>query len=126
MIGSLGDIVFETSSSLVRTWDRLEQNQEARFAEHNIIDQKPKLQHLGPALNQFSMRLTLHEGLSDPQAEIDALTALRKAGDPVRLVIGGRSEGLVVVLTIRVLDKARDNQGRLWSAELELRLKEYA
>lgn len=56
-IGSLGDIVFEVSSSKVVTFKDYKRTTKARFQSHDIIGQKPILEYLGPDGEEISFTM---------------------------------------------------------------------
>ncbi|GEA17734.1 phage tail protein [Moorella sp. E306M] len=129
MIGSLGPVVFETSSEKLRTFDNFKRSGSGRWARHEIMHQKPKREFLGPGDEQisFTVRFDVAFGVN-PADEIFVLRFLRDQGIAVPLVLNGRPvsyESLWVIETINESWTKIDNRGRLLAAEVELTLSEY-
>lgn len=127
MIGTFGDIVFETSSSKLFTMDEFKRTGGAIFAEHAVLDNKAKLEHVGDDLDSinFSIRLDVQHQVN-PLNEIKKLKALMSAGDEKKMIIGGNVLGSFVLVSMEEQWGAIDNKGNLLTAKVELALKEYA
>lgn len=89
-IGSYGDIIFEVSAEKMRTISDLSRSASARWANHEIIGQKPKSEFLGPNLDtiSFKMRFDIAFGVN-PKAEMDKLLIMCRTGQAETLIIGG-------------------------------------
>ena len=94
MIGTLGDVVFETSSEKIRTFDGMKRSGSARWATHDIMAHKPVLEFLGSGMEQisFSMRFDVSLGIN-PAAELETLRGLRDAGEASQLILNGKPIG---------------------------------
>jgi len=127
MIGTFGNIVFESSSEKVRTFDGFTRTGKARFSEHEVVDGKARLQHLGTSLDEiaFNIRLDMALGVN-PETEINALRDIRNAGEEQRLIIGGKPLGKFVLEEVTENWRRLDGKGVLLVAEVALKLKEYA
>lgn len=127
-IGTLGNIVFETSTEKIRTFDNFKKKNSARFATHDVMNRKPVLEYLGPGLDNisFSMRFDVMLGVN-PADEMKALREIRDKGEAVELVIGGQpvSENLWVVIDISEDWSKIDNRGNIIIANVEVSLQEY-
>lgn len=127
-IGTLGNIAFETSSNKIRTFDNFKLKNSARFATHDIMNQKPVTEYIGLGLDSisFSMRFDIMLGVS-PADEIKALRAIRDKGEAVELVIGGQpvNENLWVILDISEDWNKIDNRGSIIIASVNVTLQEY-
>ncbi len=126
MIGSLGNIVFETSSDRIRTFDDFTRESAANFAEHRVLDQKPRLQHTGLELDKikFSVRLDAMLGVI-PSKEIENFQDMLMAGESQKLIVGGKVVGDFVLLSIGEQWTTVDAKGCVIVAVLDLSLKEY-
>ena len=126
MIGTLGDVVFEASSELVRTFDELERSGAAQYAEHQRIGLKPLLQYVAPQLEsvQFKMLFSVELG-TNPRKEIDKLRDMRDEGTVALFVLDGRPVGSFVIGSLSEIWKRVDNKGGLLAAEVQVDLKEY-
>ena len=88
MIGTLGDVVFETSSEKIRTFDNMKRDGSARWTAHEVMSNKPVLEFIGPDIEQisFSMRLDVALGIN-PTAELETLREVRDKGEAVKLIL---------------------------------------
>jgi phage protein U len=128
MIGTLGNVVFETSAEKVRTFSNFKRKNSARLATHELLGRKPVVEFIGPGIESisFTIRLDVLLGLN-PLQEAKALRDLRDKGEAVELVIGGEpvSENLWVIEDMSEDWDCIDNQGNILVIELDISLKEY-
>jgi len=126
MIGSFGNIVFETSSSKIRTFNEFKRKGSAVFAEHPVLDGKPRLQHTGEGLDEisFSVRFDISLGVI-PKDEVAAVREILKTGDEQKLIIGNEILGDFVLTGVEEAWKKVDGKGRLVVVELVLSIKEF-
>ena len=82
-------MVFTSSSNLVRTFSDLRQRNGARYAEHEVIGKKPKLEFVGPGLEEISFKVQLMRELGvDPDKELKVLQEMRDKGEAALLIFG--------------------------------------
>lgn len=128
MIGSLGPVVFETSSERIRTFTDFKRSGSARWGKHEIMLGKPVKEFLGPGDEQitFSVRLDVSLGVN-PTDELFILRFIRDNGLAMPLILNGRpvSENLWIIESLNENWKYVDNEGRLLAAEVELTISEY-
>ena len=126
MIGSFGNIVFETSGSKIFTFNEFKRKGSARFAEHAVLEGKPRLQHIGPNLDviTFNVRLDMSLGVT-PADEMAAFREVLESGDEQKLIIGGTVLGNFVLETLDEERKVTTNKGKLVLADLNLTIKEF-
>jgi len=126
MLGSYGDVTFEVSEERVRSWRDFQRSGKARWAAHELVQEKPVLQHVGPDLEEikFSVRFDVAQGMN-PTAEIDKLRKLRDAAEPQTLTIGGKPLGKFALESLEESHNWFDNRGALLGASVTLSLKEY-
>lgn len=126
MIGSFGNIVFETSAFKTRTFDDFKRKGSATFSEHAVLNGKAKLQHLGTGLDEINFSITLNIGLGiNPKAEITKLREIKDTGDEKCLIIGKNVLGTFVVTEFSESWDKVDNRGNLLLARVNLLLKEF-
>lgn len=126
MIGTFGNIVFETSASKILTFDNFIRKGSAVFAEHPVLDKKPRLQHTGEGLDEISFSIRLDVGLGiNPKKELDKIREIKSQGDAHKLIINGSVIGKFVLVSLEDKWTRVDNQGRLLVAKLNLNLKEF-
>ncbi len=126
-IGTFGPVAFEVSSSLVRTYDEMKRDGAAKWAEHDILGRKPKLEFGGSALEENSFRMVLSTDLgTDPDGELDALREFRDKGEVGTLVLGETVVGRFVLESLSQSEGPRNRRGGPTWIEVDLKLKEYA
>lgn len=103
-VGSFADIIFETSSKRLLTLDGLEISKSANYAEHAIIQNKPKLEFTGVNLNEVSFEIQLNKKLGVDPVEIQELID-EYLIDAVssHLIIGNKVIGEFVILSAKEL-----------------------
>ena len=124
-IGSLGNIVFETSDALIRNFQELEDRRHARYATHDVLKLEQKLQFLGLDLAEINLQMKFHHRFCQPRAEIDALKALLASHEAKLLQIGGSPLGSFVIEEIRSIWRQVTDKGELLTARADVRLREY-
>ena len=126
MIGTFGNIVFETSADKVLTFDGFVRKGSAQFAEHPVIDGKTKLQHTGDGLDEVSFSVKLSASLGvNPSNEIEKLREIKAAGDPKKLIMGMKVIGDFVLTSVEDAWDRVDNLGNIFVSTVNLTLKEY-
>lgn len=127
-VGTFGTVVFEASSLLTRTFDDFKRQGSARFATHEVINQKQVLEYLGENTENISFSMILSAALNvNPFKELEILRAMRATGESQILVIGGKKIGSRWV--IKNLDESItrfDGVGTILSAIVNISLEEDA
>lgn len=126
MIGTFGPVTFSSSSRSVRTFSDLKRSRSFRFAKHDVISGKPKLERIAEDLDSisFTMRFDLALGV-DPRAELDRLDSIFRSGDANNLMVGGSPLGMFVIEKMDEDWRRIDGRGRLIVASVDLQLTEY-
>lgn len=128
MIGALGNVVFVVSSDTIRTFEDLSRSTASRWAKHEIIGRKPKLEYVGPDTDtiSFKMRFDAAYGM-DPRKEMNILLELARSGKAVPLVVGGKALGMGkwVVKSVTQNWVHVDNRGNVLVGIAEVALEEY-
>ena len=126
-IGSFGETTFKVSHNFVRTFRDFKRNTKSRFAKHNLLLQKPKLEFIGEDLTEITFKIQLVKSLGvDVEYEADKLRWYCEKGGDYPLVIGGEVIGRFVVEQVAESAQVVDGRGNILVEELELTLKEYA
>lgn len=126
MIGVLGDIVFNVSSSQVKTLSNIQKNRTARIAKHEILGNKPKLEFQGMDLIDMSFDIRLDASLGvNPVMEISRLDLLMSTGEVLDLIIGNTYHGAFLIKYMSEATKYTDRNGITIAAELSINLEEY-
>jgi len=119
----LGDIEFELRNQPSRQDDRAT----ADYAQHALIQGKPRLEWVGDGLDELTLELTLHALLADPEAQIRRLKAALRAHAPLPYVLGsGDYRGVYLLTEVGTTTRRTDAQGRLISATISVSLLEYS
>jgi phage protein U len=124
-VGSFGDVAFEASSERIMTWNNCVRDASAKFAVHEVVEGKAKLQFLGLGLDEFSLAIALNASWCSPETEMRKLDAMRQSGQAHRLILGGRVFGHFVLENVTENRAKTDGQGRTMVAYVQLKLKEY-
>ena len=128
MIGSLGEVVFEVSSDLVRTFRDFQIQRSAKFSEHAIHGGKALLEFTGLAPASMSLSIRLDAGLGvNPKEELEALREILTNHEAVPFILDGepQGDGLWVLEGLDENYEVIDNQGTFIALDVSLKLKEY-
>ena len=128
MIGSLGEVVFEVSSDLVRTFRDFQVQRSAKFSEHAIHGGKALLEFTGLAPASMSLSIRLDAGLGvNPKEELEALREILTDHEAVPFILDGepQGDGLWVLEGLDESYEVIDNQGTFIALDVSLKLKEY-
>jgi hypothetical protein len=103
----------------------------ASLAEHARIGRKPTQQLAALQLQELEWTINLHDSRHDVAAVIEALTASMDAGEILDLAHGdqpgtGAWAGQWVITDIEVESLARAPGGAIYSADVKLRMREWA
>lgn len=126
-VGSLGDIVFETSAEKVLTPSSFNKGRSARYEDHQVQGELPRSEFLAPELATFDLAIRLRADLGvNPADMADSISAYCKSGEVIRLIIAGYNLGKVTVRDVQQAWKHLGANGKgVQSVNLTLQLKEY-
>lgn len=127
-IGSLGPVVFVVAEGAIRTIDEFKRSSSSRWAQHDIIGQKPKKEFVGPGADSVSFAVHFSAALGlNPRKELDRLTELDRSGKAMPLVIGRKNVGVGLwVISGLSQDWSRlDSIGNVLDAQVTISLEEY-
>lgn len=97
------------------------------YAEHGVIDGRPRLQFTGRGLRQVTLDFRLRLEHDDPESLLDRLRALADAGDAARLQRGdGRDLGDFVILQLSDKPGFAYADGKPVAVQAQAKLKEFA
>jgi len=126
MIGSFGNLVFETSSKKLLTFDNFKRKGFAVFAEHAVLDKKPRLEHTGSGLDEISFTVRLDAALGlNPAEELNKIREVLAKGDEQKLIFNGKVLGDFALTDLDEDWTVVDNKGRLIVAVIALTIKEF-
>lgn len=122
MFALLGDIQFD----LITYFDGFESQFGADFAEHALIEGKPRLQWIGDKLDEIRIQLSFHTQFCDPERELLRLKTAKEARQAMAMVLGnGDYKGWFVLTDVSATSKQTDKAGTLLALEASLTLREY-
>ena len=126
MIGIFGNVVFNSSSFRVCTFDGLTREIQVRYAEHTVIGAKPVLEFLGNDLDAISFNMVFNSAIGvNPHAEMEKLRAVAKLGIVSTLIIGGNVYGEYVIESLSEAFDTFYNRGQLVKASVSINIKEW-
>lgn len=99
--GSLGDIVFETSSEYVLTFGAFSFSASGRYVDHDVHGTKQRTEFTGADLCEFDMDITVHRAMGPtPEEVFTQLGQYCQQGTVCRLIVAGRNIGRVTVRSV--------------------------
>src|SRR5574337_846 len=122
MFALLGDLQFD----LITYFDGFESQFGTDFAEHPLIEGKPRLQFIGDKLDEIRIQLAFHLHYCDPEAELAKLKDALAAHQAMALVLGnGDYKGWFVLTDVQATSKHTDKAGTLIALEAGITLREF-
>ncbi|QOK96819.1 phage tail protein [Ralstonia pseudosolanacearum] len=122
MFALLGDVQFD----LITYFDGFELQFGADFAEHALIEGKPRLQFVGDQLDEIRIQLAFHAYYCDPEAELAKLKKAVAAHQAMALVLGnGDYKGWFVLTEAQATSTQTDKAGTLIALEANITLREF-
>lgn len=110
----------------MRGWEAFSRRTEANYAEHHLIEGKPKLQKIGDNLDAIRFDIQLHSSFSNVERDIEALRAACVNGEVLPLIDGkGLSYGSFVIVAIDEMQQQTFDDGTVMLANLSVELREY-
>jgi phage protein U len=123
MYAVFGEILFEVLTSPTS----FDSSRNFDYAEHSIVQDRPRLQWLSDALETIALELMFHVAFTNPKSQLDALNAAAQDHQARALVFGnGVHRGYFVVAAIDETHRHNADDGSLIWATARVELKEYA
>ena len=127
-IGTFGNVVFETSNDLVRTFKDMTRDTNVRLASHDIIGKKPVIEWIGPGTDtiKFSMQFNSILGV-EPKDEEKKLRDMAQKGKVAHIIVGGEpiSDYKFIIESISSSGRIYDRDGNLIKSMVDITVKEY-
>ncbi|MCF8017846.1 MAG: phage tail protein [Vallitaleaceae bacterium] len=127
-IGCLGDIVFQVSSNIVKTFDKMQWEGSARYSEHkrHLTSTLTEFTGIDPDTISFEMVLSIYLGV-EPIGEIDKLLNYERSGKALSLVIGEKGYGKYkwTIKSHKIKMQTYDKNGNVTGATVSVDLLEY-
>ena len=123
MFALFGEIAFVVLDSP----DAFESSRRWSYAEHQVVEDRPKLQWLAAGLESIELDFHFHASFTDPAAQIAALTAAAEDHNARALVLGnGVHRGYFIVESMRTTMQQMSANGNLVALTVRVGLKEWA
>ena len=123
MFAVLGEIPFQ----VVGSPEGYESRRGYDFAEHRVIESKPRLQWIGNDLEHLRFELRLHSSFTDPGAKLALLRSTAAAHLALPLVFGnGGFRGFFVIESISMRSQQLSARGVPIAITAAIALKEWA
>lgn len=127
--GAWGDLVFEVSSFRILTFDNYKRKTSHRYAKHEIMNYKPKLESVGNDLEEVELQIKFMTSLGvNPIDEMEKLRAMCRSAEVNYLIIGTTVIGdcLFVLEEISEQVDTWDGTGNILASTVNVKFKEYA
>ncbi len=122
MFALLGDVQFD----LITYFDGFESQFGVDYAEHALIEGKPRLQRVADRLDEIRIQLSFHIQFCDPERELAKLRQALGAHQAMALVLGnGDYKGWFVLTEVTATSKQTDKAGSLIALEASITLREF-
>lgn len=100
-----------------RAWD---------YAQHDVIEGKPRLQYMGEALEEVTIDLMFHVSYCNPEAELAKLRIAGSMRTALPFIYGsGQYVGMFVIKQIQTTSRQTDSRGGLVAVVAKVTLMEH-
>lgn len=127
-VGVLGDIIFQVSADVIKTFDNLEWSGSARYGEHkrHLTNTLTEFTGVDPDNFSFDIELSVFLGV-DPMKELVKIWDYERAGKPLSLVVGERPYGKYkwTIKSHKIKFKTFDKHGNMTGVSVSIELLEY-
>ena len=126
--GAWGDLVFEVSSFRILTFDNYKRITKHRYAKHEIMNYKPKLESVGNDLEEIELQIKFMVSLGvNPAFEVEKLREMCRNAETNYLIIGTEVIGgcLFVLEEISEQVDSWSGTGEIISSTVNVKFKEY-
>lgn len=121
MYAQLGNIRFEG----LKGFSNFSHERGVNYAQHELINGKPRLQSVGDNLDSISFGMYLHSEFTNPEADIDTLRLAMQNREILPLILGnGRVLGFFVIPNFSQVNSFTDPLGNLIETTLNIELLE--
>jgi len=122
MFAALGEITFETLTSP----EAMRLSSAYSYAEHKVVEARPRLQWLAQELQKISLELGFHVAFTNPKRELDALRAAAQDHQARALVFAnGIHRGYFVIESLEETHQQLAGDGSYIAVTARLELREW-
>jgi phage protein U len=123
MFAVLGEITFQVLTGP----ETIESSRSFDYAEHQVIEDRPRLQWLAAGLETLAIELMFHASFANPSGQLAALAAAAEDHNARALVFGnGEHRGYFVVTSMRTVSTQMTAAGDVIAITVRAMLKEWA
>lgn len=121
MYAQLGNIRFEG----LKGFSNFSHERGVNYAQHELINGKPRLQAVGDNLDSISFGMYLHSEFTNPELDIETLRLSMQNREVLPLILGnGRVLGFFVIPNFSQVNSFTDSNGNLIEVTLSVELLE--
>lgn len=121
MYAQLGNIRFEG----LKGFSSFSHERGVNYAQHELINGKPRLQAVGDNLDTISFGMYLHSEFTNPEADVETLRLAMQNREILPLILGnGRVLGFFVIPNFSQINSFTDPKGNLIEVTLSVELLE--
>ena len=127
-VGSMGKIVFNTSSRRVMTFDNFNHNIGVNVSNHDIIGKKPTPELTGLASDEVTFDILLRKQNNvSPTKKLSELKTMCETGKVFPLIIGGKpvSDNYWMLTKVGTVTNYFGKSGEMISISVSVTLQEY-
>ena len=107
-----GDITFKVNSDQVFTFRKMKRSYSARWASHNIIGKRPKMEFQGPGMDEITIEVILDAELGvKPRATMKKFRSAAKKGLVAYFYVGGKK----VAANKFYIASGEENWNEIWN-----------
>jgi phage protein U len=128
-VGAFGDIVFEVSDTVIRTFRDFQKTVPARWAVHDVLGSEPIAEFIGPGQKEISLPVQLNALFLNGRTieeELEIIETMADTGAVGILVIGDTVIGTYYLDNVGESVSRFGGKGEFTVAEVTLSLKHYA
>lgn len=123
MFATLGPIPFR----LITYFSGVTNRRGHDYAEHKVIEGKPRLQYMGDSLERVVIDILLHRSFCEPESELARLHAAGSSHMALPFIYGsGRYVGQFVIAEVQTVSRQTNRRGALVEATARVTLTEHA
>lgn len=125
VLGFFGEVPFTCSSEQVATFNDVQVQHQSRYANHDILGQKPVHEYVGPANSTVSFKVKLYaQHNAPPSLYIELLQDMLNSGEAQRLMLGTRYYGKYILTGFTENQQFFNGVGNSIVTEVTLNLEE--
>src|SRR6516225_2961810 len=131
MFALLGEIFFEVTRTPAarlnsKSWESFRSSRDYAYAEHKVVEARPRLQWLAQELEKISLGMSFHIVFVNPQREMDKLHRAAEDHQARALVFGnGVHRGYFVIEAIEETQQVQADDGSYIALEARVELREW-